>query len=147
MRKKIEFDIEYKRYNEFNVVIIIIGFIFIFLPIIVYLVRLILPNAIRCPYYEFTSNPCPFCGVTSDIRNILRGNIFAYKYNIISIPLLIISVLEVIGRMLLMCNKINLKDINLRRTIFKIDFKYHGIIFMIIIIYILAFFIFDLRRF
>ena len=82
MKKKKFFNIEHERYNEFNLVILIVGFIVIFLPIIVYLIRLIVPNIITCLYYEFTSNPCPFCGVTSDIRNILKGNI-CMRLNII----------------------------------------------------------------
>ena len=147
MKNKIKFDIGYERYNEFNLVIIMLATMVIFLPIIAYLIRLIIPNMIRCFYYEFTSNPCPFCGVTSDIRNIIKGNIFAPKYNMISMPVLICSVLEIIGRVSLICNKSKLKYIDLRVNVFKVDFIYHGIIFMLILIYILAFFMFHLRRF
>jgi len=140
-------DIGYKRYNEFNLIIFAIACGVIFLPCIVYLVRLIAPNIIRCPYYEFTNDPCPFCGITSDIRNILKGRLFEFKYNIISIPVLIIAVLEFIGRVYLLRNKSKIRGIDLRVNIFKVDFIYHGSIFILILIYILSFFIFDLKRF
>lgn len=143
MRKVIEF----KRYNEFNLIMIILVCMVIFLPIIVYLVRFILPNTIRCPYYEFTSNPCPFCGITSDIRNMLKGNLFIAKYNIISMPIVIGSIIEFIARVTLICNKNKLKNIELRGIIFKVDFIYHVIIFVLILIYMGSFFIFDLRQF
>lgn len=139
--------IEYKRYNEFNLIMVILTCMVIFLPIIVYLVRLISPNIIRCPYYEFTSNPCPFCGITSDIRNMIKGDLFADKYNLISIPIVIGSIIEFIARVTLICNKNKLKDIELRRNIFKVDFIYHVIIFVLILIYMRLFFIFDLRQF
>lgn len=143
MRKVIEF----KRYNDFNLIIIILTCMVIFLPIIVYLVRLIAPNIIRCPYYEFTSNPCPFCGITSDIRNMIKGDLFADKYNLISIYVVIGSIIEFIARVTLICNKTKLKDIKLRGNIFKVDFIYHVIIFVLILSYMGSFFIFDLRQF
>lgn len=144
---KSKYDIGYKRYNEFNLVIVILASFVVVLPIIVYLVRLIFPNMIRCPYYEFTSKPCPFCGVTTDIRNIIKGKLFAYKYNLISVPILAISILEFGARLYLLCNKNKLNNIDLRIRIFKLDFIYHMNIFVIILIYIVAFFIFDMRRF
>lgn len=147
MKKMKLMDVGYKRYNEFNLIIIGVSLIVIFLPLIVYLVRLIWPNVIRCPYYELTSNPCPFCGVTSDIRNILKGKLFEDKYNIISIPILIIALLEFVGRVTLFRNKSKVESIDFRMNIVKVDFIYHGIIFILILIYILSFFIFDLRRF
>ncbi|GAB6168099.1 hypothetical protein JCM1393_05590 [Clostridium carnis] len=148
MRKLLKkFDIGYERYNELNMIIIILSGMIIFLPIIIYLIRLIFPNIWRCPYYELTHNPCPFCGITTDIRNILKGNIFEYKYNLISIPIIFLSIMEIFIRIKLICGKNKLKSIKYRREIFKFDFIYHGIIIISIFIYVLAFFIFDLRRF
>lgn len=136
------------RYVEFNNVIVGLAFVVIFLPIIMYFVKKIMPNGASCTFYELTYRPCPFCGVTTDIRNILKGNFFAYKYNILSVPFLMGSVAEVLGRFKL--NKYIKRNIDNKKLIKKIskhDFILHIIIFSLIIIYAAAFFIFDLRRF
>lgn len=131
------------QYRNFNRIAIILGVFMIFLPVITYLIRLIFPNIIRCLYYEITLKPCPFCGFTTDIRNIIRGDIFAYKYNWLSIPFLFGGIIEIIFRikMLRMENSIKINNI------IRLDMIIHTLLFILILIYIILFFLLDLRRF
>lgn len=136
---------EYKlnQYRNFNRIAIILGVFMIFLPVITYLIRLIFPNIIRCLYYEITLKPCPFCGFTTDLRNIIREYIFAYKYNWISLLFLLGAIIEVGFRIniLQIDNNIKMGKIEIINTIA------HMLLFAFILIYIISFFIFDLRRF
>lgn len=134
---------KYYKYRSFNKTIIILAISMIFLPVITYLIRLIFPNLIRCIYYEITYKPCPFCGFTTDIRNILKGHIWAYKYNLLSVPFLLGAIIEIILRIKLLQS--NIKDkIN---KIIKIDLFIHITMFLLLLVYIGAFFKFNLARF
>lgn len=130
--------------KNFNISILCVSTFFILIPIISYFVKLTIPdiyNLLRCPYYKLTNNPCPFCGITTDFKNILHFNILAYKYNIISVPLFIIGTLEFFFRIIAIKNYSKIKP-----NIIYIDIVIHFILFMSLFTYIVLFFKFNLAR-
>ena len=135
-----------RSYKEFNITIVVLSFMMIFLPVIVYFIRLIFPNMVRCLYYEITSKPCPFCGFTTDLRNMLKGKIFVYKYNILSVPLVVIAIIEIISRIMLFKSKIWESELKVN-SIIKSDILIHITLFIIVLVYIIFYFKLDLRRF
>jgi hypothetical protein len=130
--------------KNFNVSILCVCIFFILLPIISYFIKLTIPdiyNYLRCPYYKLTNQPCPFCGITTDFNNILHLNIFAYKYNLISIPLFILGILELLFRIIAIKNKSKIKPI-----VIYTDIIVHFILFIMLITYIVLFFKLNLAR-
>lgn len=132
----------YKNINKTLLLLSISIFIF---PFFIYIFKTSLPNLyslLRCRYYSTTGNPCPFCGITTDIKNILTGNIFCYKYNLLSIPLLIFTILELCLRTILIkfSNRIT-------KNIILLDIFYHLTIIIALFIYFILFFKLNLARF
>lgn len=121
-----------REYINFNKTIILICVLIIFLPIIIYIIRTIIPVFPRCLYYDITGEYCPFCGITTDLRNILQGEFYIAKNNILTIPIIILTILEVILRLVYL--KYYRKVLN-NRNVILIDVIIHGIIFFILIIY------------
>lgn len=94
-------------YRTFNLVVL--GFLLyaLLFPLISPLMEKLLPNVWRCYYKDITGNPCPFCGLTSDMSSFLHRNraqingwnnshfpIFLTAYTVewaIRIPMLLIS--------------------------------------------------------
>lgn len=135
-----------KSYRQFNIVAVILAFMLIFLPVIIYFLRLIYPNYVKCVYYEITARPCPFCGFTSDLRNMLKGDIFHYKYNILSVPLVIGAIVEIICRIKILRSRIWQNKTRIKRII-NSDILIHSILFVAVLVYIVLYFKLDLRRF
>lgn len=134
-----------KEYYNFNFTIIALSIGLIFIPAIIFFIKRYFPDfyeTFRCLYYTNTQNPCPLCGITTDFKNILTGNLYAYKYNMSSIPLLIAIIIEVFFRIGLIKskNKVN-------KYIIIIDIIYHLFLGAVLIIYFILFFTLDLARF
>lgn len=139
----------YKReqYIDFNKTMLVLIGCLIFLPVIVYIIRLFIPNMVRCPYYELTLDPCPFCGITTDIRNMLKGNIFAYKYNILSVPLILTAIIEFTSRIYFVKVGIPKFDNCKLSKVIKYDIIIHVIGLIVILLYCILFFTLGLSRF
>lgn len=134
-----------EKYKSFNITIILLTLLFILVPFLAFITKSIIPNTydlLRCPYYKLTGNPCPFCGITTDFKNFLFGNLFVYKYNILSVPLFLSGIFELFFRMTLIkhSNKTNCKLIHK-------DILLHSILLSILTLYIVLFFSLNLARF
>lgn len=134
-----------EKYKNFNITIILLTLLFILIPFLTFITKSLIPNSydlLRCPYYKLTGNPCPFCGITTDFKNFLLGKLFVHKYNIMSTPLFFYGIFELFFRMVLIkhSDKINYK------LIYK-DILIHSIVLLVLILYIILFFLFNLARF
>ncbi|MEG1255056.1 hypothetical protein [Clostridium sp.] len=125
---------------------IILVMAMIFLPFIARLINKVFPFTFGCLSYRFLGNPCPLCGFTRDIKNIISGNIFAYKYNLISTPAVFLGIIELIGRIKLLGSKEKLLNDKYRNNVIKFDIIYHLGIYFLFILYVALFYIFDLAR-
>lgn len=133
-------------YKNFNKTVLALCIAFIFIPVVSFFMKKYFYDIyaiIKCPYYFKTGDLCPFCGITTDLKNILIGNVLHNKYNILSIPIIITLILEIQFRILLIKNNINIKS----NKIFLIDLIVHSILILLLIIYIILFFYFNLARF
>lgn len=63
-------DILRKIYTIINIVVIFFVIYLALLPIISESIYKIVPNIWTCQYVRFTGNNCPFCGITSDFKNL-----------------------------------------------------------------------------
>ena len=137
-------NIQKSNLKSFNISVLFVSTFFILMPILSYFIKLTIPDTydlLRCPYYKLTNSPCPFCGITTDIKNILHFNISAYKYNIISVPLFILGILEILFRIISIKNNSKIKP-----NIIYTDIIIHFILFVALIAYIVLFFKSDLAR-
>lgn len=127
--------IKEKSYIYFNIVFLILSIYVILFPIIITLLKAIIPSFGICPYLRITGNPCPLCGGTRYIANIFQ--IFKNPSYLISpFGVIIICILfEIIFRIWVLIKKLYTKKI----IIF--DIIYHSIIFIIFITYEITFFI------
>ena len=61
-----------------------------------------------CPIYNLLKMPCPGCGLTTSVIYLLKGNIImSLRYNIITIPLIVIYLICAFGYII---NKKSLKE-------------------------------------
>lgn len=63
----------YKHYKTINFIILGFAIYILFLPFVAEASRTIHPELWNCAYRSITGNPCPFCGLTTDIRSISTG--------------------------------------------------------------------------
>ena len=81
-------------------------------------IALFISPKISCPFKKIFNIPCPFCGMTRSIYQLLKLNIIkSIKYNILTLPLaLIISItdliilFEILTNKNIYKNKINIKS-------------------------------------
>lgn len=133
-------------YKNFNKTILFICLGMFFLPVIISISKKISPetyDSFRCFYYSATGKPCAFCGITTDFKSILKGDIFAYKYNLASVPLMIIFIGEIIFRGFILKK---IEEIKLKRVVIY-DITIHAIIIISLVSYMILFFKLGLARF
>jgi hypothetical protein len=106
----------------------------------------IIPGAGECLTYKYLGTRCPLCGFTRDVKNIISGNLFAYKLNLISTPAVILSILEVVARISMLVKREKLNDNKFRVKVIKVDVIYHIIMAITFIIYGIMFYAFQLDR-
>ena len=135
-----------KEYNIFNLIIIILALCVVLLPIVMGAISKVIPGAGECLSYKYFRESCPLCGFTRDVENIISGNLFAYKFNLISTPAVILSILEVVARVTMVITRERLEDDKLRAKVIKVDIIYHIIMAMAFIIYGIMFYTFHLAR-
>lgn len=135
-----------KEYSIFNLIILLLALCVILLPMVMIAMRKVIPSAGECLTYKYLGEACPLCGFTRDVKNILSGNLFAYKLNLISTPAVMLSILEVVARIKILIIRKKLNDDKLRGKIIKFDIIYHIIMVILYIIYGILFYTFDLAR-
>lgn len=135
-----------KQYNDFNKIMIILVLAMIFLPFISRFVNKIFPVTYGCMSYRFLGKSCPLCGFTRDMKNIISGNFFAYKLNLISVPAVILGIFEIGWRIKLLISQQKLKNIKFRNIVIKFDVIYHIGGCFLFILYGILFYILDLSR-
>lgn len=135
-----------KEYSIFNFIIVVLALCVILLPILTSLIGVIIPGAGECLTYKYFGRHCPLCGFTRDVKNIISGNLFAYKLNLISTPAVILSILEVVARISMLVKREKLNDNNFRVKVIKVDVIYHIIMAITFIIYGIMFYAFQLDR-
>ena len=133
-------------YKNFNKTILVLCVSFVLIPTLAFFMKKYFYDiyaVIKCPYYFKTGAPCPFCGITTDLKNMLLGNIQCTRYNLLSIPIMITLILEVLFRIVLIKNNIDIKS----NKIFLIDLIVHSVLIILLIIYVILFFYLNLARF
>lgn len=135
-----------KEYNIFNWILIILVLAMVFLPFISRVVNYIFPITYGCLSYRFLGKTCPLCGFTRDIGNIISGNIFATKLNLLSIPAFLLGIFEIFFRIKILLSREKLMDKSIRSKTIKFDIIYHLLICFSFIIYGVLFYILDLSR-
>lgn len=135
-----------KEYNIFNVILIILVMAMIFLPFISRMVNKIFPITYGCLSYRFLGKTCPLCGFTRDIKNIISGNIFVPKLNLLSVPAVLLGIFEILFRIKILSSKKKLMDKRIRNKIIKFDVIYHAFTCFSFIIYGVLFYALDLSR-
>ena len=69
----------------------------IFIPILLGILFIILDIIYVCPFNYYFHIPCPGCGMTRAFKLILQGNILeSLRYNLLAIPLFIFIILSMI---------------------------------------------------
>lgn len=69
----------------------------IFIPILLGILFIILDIIYVCPFNYYFHIPCPGCGMTRAFKLILQGNILeSLQYNLLAIPLFIFIILSMI---------------------------------------------------
>lgn len=135
-----------KEYNIFNKTMITLVLFMIFLPFISRFVNKIFPITYGCISYRFLGKTCPLCGFTRDIKNIISGNIFAYKLNLLSVPAVIAGIFEIGWRVKIIKSKKKLGNGKFRNKVIKFDVAYHIVICFLFILYGILFYVLDLSR-
>lgn len=135
-----------KEYNIFNVILITLVIAMIFLPFISRFVNKVFPITYGCLSYRILGETCPLCGFTRDIKNIITGNIFAPKLNLLSVPAALLGISEIFFRVKILLSKKRLVDNKFRNKIIKFDVIYHVLMFFSFIIYGVLFYALDLSR-
>jgi len=135
-----------KEYNIFNVILITLVIAMIFLPFISRVVNKLFPITYGCLSYRILGEPCPLCGFTRDMRNIISGDIFAPKLHLLSVPAVLLGIFEIFFRMKILLSKKKLMDNKFRTNIIKFDVIYHVFMCFSFIIYGILFYILDLSR-
>lgn len=135
-----------KEYNIFNWILIVLVLAMVFLPFISRVVNHIFPITYGCLSYRFLGKTCPLCGFTRDIRNIISGNIFAAKLNLLSIPAVLLGIFEIFFRIKILLSREKLMKKSIRSKIIKFDVIYHLLICFSFITYGVLFYILDLSR-
>jgi hypothetical protein len=134
-----------KEYHIFNMILISLVIGMIFLPFISRVVNEIFPVTYGCLSYRILGETCPLCGFTRDMKNIICGNIFAPKLNLLSVPAVLLGVFEILFRIKILLSK-KLIDNKLRDRTIKFDVIYHVFICFSFIIYGVLFYVLDLSR-
>lgn len=135
-----------KEYSIFNLIILLLALGVILLPILISLIGQIIPGAGECLSYKYLGEACPLCGFTRDVKNIISGNLFAYKLNLISTPAVILSILEVSARITMLLKRERLENDKFMSKVKKCDIRYHIIIAIAFITYGIMFYTFSLAR-
>jgi len=135
-----------KEYNIFNVILITLVIAMIFLPFISRFVNKVFTITYGCLSYRILGETCPLCGFTRDIKNIIIGNIFAPKLNLLSVPAVLLGIFEFFFRMKILLSKKRLIDNKFRNKIIKFDVIYHVLMCFSFIIYGVLFYVLDLSR-
>ncbi|WP_346940593.1 hypothetical protein [uncultured Clostridium sp.] len=135
-----------KEYNIFNVILITLVIAMIFLPFISRFVNKVFPITYGCLSYRILGETCPLCGFTRDIKNIIIGNIFAPKLNLLSVPAFLLGIFEIFFRMKILLLKKRLINNKFRNKIIKFDVIYHVLMCFSFIIYGVLFYALDLSR-
>ncbi|GAA0773073.1 hypothetical protein [Clostridium subterminale] len=135
-----------KEYNIFNIILITLVIAMIFLPFISRFVNKVFPITYGCLSYRILGETCPLCGFTRDIKNIITGNIFGPKLNLLSVPAALLGISEIFFRVKILLSKKRLVDNKFRNKIIKFDVIYHVLMFFSFIIYGVLFYALDLSR-
>lgn len=122
-----------KEYINFNKCVLLLGVLLILLPIIVYVVRLVIPWFLTCIHYDLTNEPCPFCGITTDLKNILLLR-FSKVSNPLTIPILAIGTIEMVLRGVYIKKSGKIKSLS---KIMIIDGFIHIVLIILLMIYVI----------
>lgn len=117
---------------------IILGYVvyFLFLPVITPFMKKLAPGFWQCAYTKFTGRPCPFEGITGDLKNIISYGIKEDTVNILSIPLFICFICEIIIRIII-CIHLKRFSVEAVKKILISDVIIH-IIFLVYIIFLIS---------
>ena len=136
-----------KEYNTFNIIMIILAISMFLLPFISKIINKLITFTYGCISYRYLGKSCPLCGFTRDMRNIIQGDVFSKKCNLLSMPAVVLGIFELIFRVKLLIGEKNfLKDKEYMKKIMKADFIYHGTVVLLFIIYVICFYKFNLAR-
>jgi len=129
-------------YKVINGVIILYILTIILLPLFNEIVFSTNTQIWQCPYLRITGKPCPFCGITRDIKSIMcfiasLGNDNIYLLNKISLPLLLTIFIEVIIRFFIL---IKLSNIKVPYSLIIVDIIIHSFLLITLFMYIIIFF-------
>lgn len=94
--------------SVYKIVCITILLLFLYLlslPLISPFMSRILPDIWQCAYHAGTGKPCPFCGITRDISNLLMGNTENADRNLLSIYCLFLIFFEISFRSIILIFK------------------------------------------
>jgi len=119
----------------------------VLLPLVMGAISDVIPGAGECLSYKYFGEPCPLCGFTRDVDNIISGDLFEYKLNLLSTPAVILSILEVAARITMLVKRERLENDKLRNKVIKVDIIYHIAMAVAFIIYGILFYTFHLARF
>jgi|BioPla2DNA2_1021312.scaffolds.fasta_scaffold109616_2 hypothetical protein len=86
-------------YPIINIVVICFSLYMLALPLISPFMSKLFPNFWTCSYRAITNEPCPFCGVTTDLGNLNKGTGEELSNNI-STYVHILLIVEIILRVI-----------------------------------------------
>lgn len=93
----------------------------------------------ECLSISLFRKPCPLCGLTRGIGELMRGNLTeACAYNILSLPVTVLLLMELIYRGYASFTKFNSRNLN-QAT--RLDLRLHLIMLAVYLVYSLTFII------